>query len=73
MTTPYRAFLSGVKAKKNGFMRVSPFYNEPHADKIFFAAYDGATLEELQIQPEFEGGMAASTETPTMPPSDSND
>lgn len=41
------AFNSGVKAKRCGWFRISPFSNDQMRDVYFFAGYDGMTWEEL--------------------------
>lgn len=42
-----QAYERGKTAKSKKFMRVSPFYEEPDADKYWFAGFDGRKLEEL--------------------------
>lgn len=42
-----QAFLSGQKAKRNGWFRVSPFCEDRMRDLYFFAGYDGMTWDEL--------------------------
>jgi len=45
---PKVAFESGESAKKRGFFRVSPFYEDARADAYFFAGYDGKKFEEIE-------------------------
>ena len=44
-----QAFLRGRMAKKNGMMRVSPYYEHPQADACWFAGYDGKAFHEVDI------------------------
>jgi hypothetical protein len=43
---PKMAYLSGKSAKKQGFARVTPYYEAPKSDHFWFAGYDGKTMEE---------------------------
>ncbi len=44
----------GVKAKKAGWMRVAPFYEQERASWWWMQGYDGVSFEEAEkVQPEF--------------------
>lgn len=43
---PRKAHASGQHSKKQGFGRVSPYYNAEKSDHFWFAGYDGKTMEE---------------------------
>lgn len=61
---PRRAFVSGRVAKTRGFIRLSPFYEDEAADKLFFNGYDGLTEEQAGVPPLVLGGMAKPDEKP---------
>lgn len=40
------ALEAGKKARKQGFGRVTPYYEKPALDKFWFGGYDGKTFGE---------------------------
>jgi hypothetical protein len=45
---PRRAYMSGVKAKSRGWFRLSPFYENPPADKYFYAGFDNLDFDKVK-------------------------
>ena len=39
------AHAKGITAKKNGFFRTSPFYEQPELDYFFYKGYDGIAFD----------------------------
>jgi hypothetical protein len=67
---PRVAFYRGQSAKKRGFTRISPFYENETADQ-FYGGYDGKTEEEMGLVPIVVGGMAIPRPGDTNPLHDS--
>jgi len=45
---------AGAKARRKGFMRVTPYYQQPRADYWWLAGFDGVEFFEAESkQPEF--------------------
>lgn len=44
-----KAWRAGYRAKKLGMMRVSPYYEHPQAEKLWFAGYDGIPFYEVDL------------------------
>lgn len=44
-----KCYKSGKQAKKDGMMRVSPYYEHPQADACWFAGYDGVPFHEVEL------------------------
>lgn len=54
-TNAKEAYDAGAKAKRQGFERVTPYYNQPRSDYWWLAGFDGVEFFEAeQKQPEFE-------------------
>lgn len=48
------AYDAGVKAKRMGFGRVTPYYNQPRSDYWWLAGFDGVEFFQAEEkQPEF--------------------
>jgi len=39
-----KAFRAGQTAKREGWARISPYYNKPYLDACWYAGYDGKKL-----------------------------
>lgn len=45
---PKIAYQKGKDARRKGWERLSPYYNQPQADKYFYAGWDGKPFEEVK-------------------------
>ncbi len=62
---PRKAFYAGSSAKKRGFIRLSPFYEDEKADALFYGGYDGKTEEDMGLALIVVGGGMAVSEAPS--------
>jgi hypothetical protein len=61
------AYDAGVKAKRSGFMCVSPYYNQPRADYWWLAGFDGVDFEQAaEKQPEFAARIVSPAKARAM-------
>ena len=53
------AYDAGAKAKRSGFMRVTPYYEQARADYWWLAGFDGVDFDKAaEEQPDFWDAQA---------------